>query len=139
MYTSNRTSERPKASETAGMWRITLLAILVALVVVGCGSGETTPGESDAPATTATPTATPALSPTGTAEASATPTAATSLSTTATPQPGDSTGWRGDLPAGSTVGQVSYATPVQLRDGSTATLEEIADDGALLLYFFATW
>ena len=142
MYRSNATNKRPKARKVAGNLSIALLAILVALAVVGCGSAETAPGGNDAPATPATgatPTATPTLPHTRTPEASATPTTATSPSTTPTPQPGASTGWRSDLPVGSLVGQVSYATPVQLRDGSMATLEEVADDGVLLLYFFATW
>jgi hypothetical protein len=42
-------------------------------------------------------------------------------------------------PAGSSVGQTAYNTPLLLRDGSTATLEEIAAGQPLLLYFFATW
>ena len=47
--------------------------------------------------------------------------------------------WRTDLPIGASVGNVSHATPVLLADGSTITLEELADGKPLLLYFYATW
>jgi cytochrome oxidase Cu insertion factor (SCO1/SenC/PrrC family) len=44
-------------------------------------------------------------------------------------------GWRTDLQTG----DVAEATQLVLADGSTATLEELADGKPLLLYFFATW
>ena len=47
--------------------------------------------------------------------------------------------WRTDLPIGGTENQVANATPVLLADGSTQTLEALADGKPLLLYFYATW
>jgi thiol-disulfide isomerase/thioredoxin len=47
--------------------------------------------------------------------------------------------WSTDLPVGGSIGDAAFNTPVTLRDETTATLEDIADGGPLLLYFFATW
>jgi hypothetical protein len=51
----------------------------------------------------------------------------------------ESAGWTLDVAPGRSVGQVAYPTPVLLRDGTTATIAEIANGEPLLLYFFATW
>ena len=80
----------------------------------------------------------------GSTPAPETPTAtATTPSTdeTSAPVASDTSGgtWRTDLPVGASVGNVSRATPVLLADGSTVTLEELADGKPLLLYFYATW
>jgi thiol-disulfide isomerase/thioredoxin len=48
-------------------------------------------------------------------------------------------GWRTDLQTGDVAGDVAEATQLVLADGSTATLEELADGKPLLLYVFATW
>jgi hypothetical protein len=58
-----------------------------------------------------------------------------------TPLNGDGSGdgWRTDLKTGDVAGQAAEATVLVLEDGSTATLEELADGKPLLLYFFATW
>jgi hypothetical protein len=47
--------------------------------------------------------------------------------------------WRTGVETGHEVGEVAYALAVALRDGSTATLAEIAAGKPILLYFFATW
>ena len=47
--------------------------------------------------------------------------------------------WLTGLSLGGDEGNVAHATPVVLADGSTATLEELADGRPLLLYFYATW
>ena len=97
-----------------------VLAIVLAPMLLGaCGSSSAAPPE--APSATATP-----QSPTpSTGDAS-------------TPSTSDGA-WRTDLPIGASLGNVSRATPVLLVDGSTATLEELADGKPLLLYFYATW
>ena len=75
----------------------------------------------------------------GTGEPGAPPVATlepTATSALAAPEGGV---WRTDVTVGAAVGNVAPATSVLLRDGSAATLEEIADGRPLLLYFFATW
>jgi hypothetical protein len=47
--------------------------------------------------------------------------------------------WRTDVAIGGIENQVSPATPVVLKDGSTVTLEALAAGKPLLLYFYATW
>jgi len=44
-----------------------------------------------------------------------------------------------DAAAGGSVGDVAPNAVVTLRDGTTATLEEVAGGGPMLLYYFATW
>ena len=105
-------------------------AVLVALAigVVACGT-DTTPA-ADPPTATAIPRPTPTAVPTPSADAALTegPVAPPAL-----------TGWRTDLATGSNVGDVAPNTSVLLRDGSTATLEEVAAGKPMVLYFFATW
>ena len=79
----------------------------------------------------------PTAQPPEASRATPTPTA---LATNDADGPSASDGaWRTDLPIGASVGDVSHATPVLLADGSTVTLEELADGKPLLLYFYATW
>lgn len=47
--------------------------------------------------------------------------------------------WRTDLAVGGREQQVAHATPVLLANGSTTTLESLAEGRPLLLYFYATW
>ena len=47
--------------------------------------------------------------------------------------------WRTDLKVGAQPGDLATNTVVELVDGSTVSLAELADGRPLLLYFFATW
>ena len=47
--------------------------------------------------------------------------------------------WRTDLPEGGSIGDVAPNARVTLGDGSTATLEELAEAVRCSCYFFATW
>ena len=99
--------------------------VALAIGVVACGTDTTTP--VDPPAATPTPTAVP--TPTaGAATPAEEPDAAPAL-----------TGWRTDLVTGPNVGDVAPNPSVLLRDGSMATLEEVAAGKPMVLYFFATW
>ena len=102
--------------------RLAGAAALVALAIgaVACGTDTTTPVDPPAATLTAVPTATAVPTPTGGA--------ASAL-----------TGWRTDLATGSNVGEVAPNPSVLLRDGSMATLEEVAAGKPMVLYFFATW
>ena len=106
--------------------RLAGAAALVALAIgaVACGTDTTTP--VDPPAATPTPTAVP--TPTAGAAPAEEPDAAPAL-----------TGWRTDLVTGPNVGDVAPNPSVLLRDGSMATLEEVAAGKPMVLYFFATW
>ena len=97
-------------------------AMLVALATgaVACGTDTTTPVDPPAATPTAVPTATAVPTPAGGA--------APAL-----------TGWRTDLATGPNVGDVAPNPSVLLRDGSMATLEEVAAGKPMVLYFFATW
>ena len=110
--------------------RLAGAAVLVALAigVVACGTDSTTP--VDPPTATAIPRPTPTAVPTSSADAAPTeePVAPPVL-----------TGWRTDVATGSNVGDVALNTSVLLRDGSMATLEEVAAGKPMVLYFFATW
>ena len=102
--------------------RLAGAAMLVALAigVVACGTDTTTPVDPPAATPTAVPTATAVPTPAGGA--------APAL-----------TGWRTDLVTGPNVGDVAPNPSVLLRDGSMATLEEVAAGKPMVLYFFATW
>ena len=102
--------------------RLAGAAMLVALAigVVACGTDTTTPVDPPAATPTAVPTATAVPTPAGGA--------APAL-----------TGWRTDLATGPNVGDVAPNPSVLLRDGSMATLEEVAAGKPMVLYFFATW
>ncbi len=94
-------------------------ALLVALAAA-CGAEPEPPPR---PTATATP-APPSPQPTTAGE---------------TPVAEDTARWRTDLEAGARVGNAAPNVTVTLLDGTTATLEELADGKPLLLYFFATW
>ena len=102
--------------------RLAGAAALVALAIgaVACGTDTTTPVDPPAATPTAVPTATAVPTPAGGA--------APAL-----------TGWRTDLVTGPNVGDVAPNPSVLLRDGSMATLEEVAAGKPMVLYFFATW
>ena len=102
--------------------RLAGAAMLVALAigVVACGTDTATPVDPPAATPTAVPTATAVPTPAGGA--------APAL-----------TGWRTDLATGPNVGDVAPNPSVLLRDGSMATLEEVAAGKPMVLYFFATW
>jgi hypothetical protein len=109
-------------------YRLTLALAFAALaaVVGACGSepaalGDAGTGES------------PELTPLGTVDALPT---ATPAGSGASPS---LAAWRTDVASGTDVGQAAPNTPVLLRDGSTATLAEVAAGKPVLLYFFATW
>ena len=97
-------------------------AMLVALAIgaVACGTDTTTPVDPPAATPTAVPTATAVPTPAGGAAPAF-------------------TGWRTDLATGPNVGDVAPNPSVLLRDGSMATLEEVAAGKPMVLYFFATW
>ena len=119
-----------KLSFSKDSLRLAGAAVLVALAisVVACGTDSTTP--VDPPTATAIPRPTPTAVPTSSADAAPTeePVAPPVL-----------TGWRTDVATGSNVGDVALNTSVLLRDGSMATLEEVAAGKPMVLYFFATW
>ncbi len=135
---------------------LSFAAVVVSVLVLasaGCGgdqpSAPVTGAVPEAPAK-ATPTATSGTPAevTGTVEPAATPTNITTspgrtpeagATPTPTGAPAAEDGWTTAVAVGTTVGQAADPTMVLLRDGSMASLEEVADGKPLLLYFFATW
>lgn len=133
--------------------------LLAGLLSVACGGTQTeaptgaptpTLSAGAAPAATGTPTAAMAPS-TPAADGQAEPTASSDGSApTAVPAPDSpadeptttpvaQVGWRTDGEVGGNLGQIAPNTQVGLGDGTQASLEQIADGRALLLYFFETW